>query len=75
MSYIQHKGNLCQTELSGGIYVDFKQHENIFWKGYLLLFLEGCPLLNIQKVSLLGLNSQYPNYPTNKTFWGFLENI
>ena len=50
MSYNQHQGNRCRTELSDGMYVDFKQHENIFWKGHLVLFLDGCPLLNIKKI-------------------------
>ena len=49
MSDNQHQGNLCRTESSDGMYVDFKQHENIFKKGYILLFLKGCPPLNIKK--------------------------
>ena len=79
MSYNQQQRNLCPTELLDGMYVDFKQHENIFWKDYLVLFLEGCPLLNIKKIMdkslFIRLKQPISEPSVRQKLLRFLENI
>ena len=68
-----------KESLSDGMYVDFKQHENIFLKDYLVLFLEGCPLLNIKKIMdkslFIRLKQPISEPSVRQNFRDFLKNI